>query len=252
MQLITTPLPRQDVMVSELKGCLLFVHSDLDDYGLTPTQFRIYAHLRRRAGRGGVAFAGVRSMARICRVNKDTAMQATIDLEALGFVRVEKKHGATNHYSLTRPSEWTVRKQGTLAIGLLSETRGHTVRKQGTPTVRNEGTKGNPTLKVILKGNPTLPENGSVTSEEIYQAYPRKVAKPAALRAIEKAKRQTAPDRLLELTRAYASARRGEEERFTPHPATWFNEERYNDDPKTWGGRGSSKSNIKPDHSKGW
>jgi len=70
--------------------------------------------------------------------------------------------------------------------------------------------------------------------EQIYQAYPLKVGKPAALKAITKAiKRGTEPDKLLRLTKAYAAARDGNKD-FCPHPATWFNQERYNDDPATW------------------
>lgn len=68
---------------------------------------------------------------------------------------------------------------------------------------------------------------------EIYEAYPLKVGKPAALRAIKKAMARTSPERLLELTRAYAKRRNGDKY-CMPHPATWFNQERYNDEPSTW------------------
>lgn len=70
--------------------------------------------------------------------------------------------------------------------------------------------------------------------EEIYQAYPRKVAKQDAIKAIRKAMKDVEPVKLLEITKAYASARVGADPQFTPHPATWFNGRRYNDDPGTW------------------
>jgi hypothetical protein len=70
--------------------------------------------------------------------------------------------------------------------------------------------------------------------EEIYDAYPRHVGRNAALKAIEKAICRTAPSQdsawLLERTRAYARQRKGEDEKFTPHPKTWFNEGRYYDE----------------------
>lgn len=69
---------------------------------------------------------------------------------------------------------------------------------------------------------------------KIYQAYPRKVGKPAAIRAIRKAMKGSSPELLLTKTEAYARAREGQPDKFTPHPATWFNQERFNDDPVTW------------------
>lgn len=70
--------------------------------------------------------------------------------------------------------------------------------------------------------------------ESIYDAYPRKVGKDAALKAIYKALRRIAPDHdalwLLDRTSAYAETRRNEDPQFTPHPATWFNQGRYLDE----------------------
>lgn len=71
-------------------------------------------------------------------------------------------------------------------------------------------------------------------AERIYAAYPRKVAKPAALKAIRKALESIDGDSLLALTEAYSEARRGQDMQYTPHPATWFNGQRWADDPQTW------------------
>jgi hypothetical protein len=68
----------------------------------------------------------------------------------------------------------------------------------------------------------------------IYDAYPRKIGRPAALKAIAKALKKIDPAKLLELTQAYAKAVVGSDPQFIPHPATWFNQERFNDDPATW------------------
>lgn len=70
--------------------------------------------------------------------------------------------------------------------------------------------------------------------EKIYAEYPRKVGKPDALKAINRALATHGADLLLERTKAYADARAGQDHQFTPHPATWFNQERFNDDPETW------------------
>jgi hypothetical protein len=76
-------------------------------------------------------------------------------------------------------------------------------------------------------------------SDEIWEAYPRKVNKPAGMKAITRAIKATYPDqqRILTATRLFAEKWKGvpaTSMEFVPHPATWFNGERYNDDPGTW------------------
>lgn len=73
------------------------------------------------------------------------------------------------------------------------------------------------------------------TAEDIYQAYPKHVAKADAIKAIQKAMKKVEPQRLLDAVTAYAKAVAGSDAQFIPYPASWFNSERYSDDPKTWG-----------------
>ena len=69
----------------------------------------------------------------------------------------------------------------------------------------------------------------------IYEAYPRKTAKPAALKAIRKALAKHPFDFLLSCANRYTIARAGQDPTYTPYPATWFNREQFKDDPATWG-----------------
>lgn len=86
-------------------------------------------------------------------------------------------------------------------------------------------------------------------AEAIYAAYPRKVAKDAALRAISMAIERRGGESLslLEATNAYAAAvatwpravrfkrsETGELFDTVPHPATWFNRGSYDDDRAQW------------------
>lgn len=80
-------------------------------------------------------------------------------------------------------------------------------------------------------------------AEGIYQAYPRHVGKPDAMRAIAKAikllgKRpeigEGAAKWLLERTQAFAASPAGKAGQYCPHPATWFNGGRFDDDPTEW------------------
>lgn len=87
-------------------------------------------------------------------------------------------------------------------------------------------------------------------AEEIYQAYPRRVGKPAAKLKIRKALASVPFEKLLELTIAYAQAVNGQDPQFIPHPATWFHQQRFNDDPSTWtrkeNGRVADPSRFNP------
>lgn len=83
---------------------------------------------------------------------------------------------------------------------------------------------------------------------KIYEAYPRKVGRADALKAIAKAihasnkhgpldGHETAETYLLDRTKAYAEAVAEWPEadrQYIPHPSTWFNGGRYDDDPQTW------------------
>jgi 5-methylcytosine-specific restriction endonuclease McrA len=63
----------------------------------------------------------------------------------------------------------------------------------------------------------------------IYEAFPRKVARPKALKAIEKALKKVPYATLLALTQEYAELVKDKELHFIPYPASWFNAEGYND-----------------------
>ncbi len=83
----------------------------------------------------------------------------------------------------------------------------------------------------------------SIEPEEIYEAYPKKVAKPEALKAIKKALKKVDASTLLEKTKAYAETVNGSDRQFVPNPATWFNGERYNDSADTWAVKSFASAN---------
>lgn len=66
----------------------VFVHSSLDDLGLSPQEFRVYGHLARRAGRG-VAFPAIASIAETCRIHPQTARRAVATLIKRGLITRE-------------------------------------------------------------------------------------------------------------------------------------------------------------------
>jgi len=82
-----------------------------------------------------------------------------------------------------------------------------------------------------------------ITAELIYQAYPRKIARVAALKAITKAMQTVDQEILIDASSAYAAAVAkwpSDELQFVPHPSTWFGRGSYDDDRETW------KPKVKP------
>lgn len=72
-------------------------------------------------------------------------------------------------------------------------------------------------------------------ANEIYSFYPRKVAKPAAIKAIIAALKRETFDHLLAKTKRYAEIWRSEVDlQFVPYAQKWFNQQRYNDSEKDW------------------
>lgn len=66
--------------------------------------------------------------------------------------------------------------------------------------------------------------------EGFWQAYPRRVAKAAALRAFCRAMHKTDIVTLLDAIAKQRAAGLFDEMRYVPYPATWLNQERWGDE----------------------
>lgn len=90
-------------------------------------------------------------------------------------------------------------------------------------------------------------------AEAVYGVYPRKVGKPAAIRAIAKAIQRDGYDPVIDAARKFAVCWEGRKDmEFCPHPATWFNQSRYNDDPSTWRRNGDPQPAQAPAQTSIW
>jgi len=83
--------------------------------------------------------------------------------------------------------------------------------------------------------------------ETIYLAYPRKVEKQAAVKAIAAAVKRIkdqddAVGFLLDRVTAYAKAVKGQDPQYIPYPSTWFNSGRYEDDETQWQRTGNHRA----------
>lgn len=86
---------------------VIFIHSSLDDAGLTPHQFRVLAHLTRRAG-NGAAWSANETMAKVCRMDVKTITSCLADLERLRIISRKMRPGKTTIWTINPPSFWSL------------------------------------------------------------------------------------------------------------------------------------------------
>ncbi|MEG3869796.1 MULTISPECIES: helix-turn-helix domain-containing protein [unclassified Microcoleus] len=92
---------------------LPLVRSDLDEYGLDPYEFRIYAHVVRRTGGKvtGECFAKLKKTAEICHMSVRKAQYALKTLCDAGLLLKEQRRGRTDVYKLTPKSNWKPKEE---------------------------------------------------------------------------------------------------------------------------------------------
>ena len=108
-------------------------------------------------------------------------------------------------------------------------------RKPKAEAVEHPAAEPSRESEVVPEAKPASTTTSAAHQAEIiYEAYPRKVARPAAIQAIRRALQGRDFDWLLWRVQKYAECVEGSSKKFIPHPATWFNQARYDDDPKEW------------------
>lgn len=90
---------------------VIFVRSDLDDYGLNVYEFRVLGHIARREGRkkDGTregCYAKQKTIAEACNMSHRKAQEVLKILCEIGMLEKKARDGTTNVYKLTPPSAW--------------------------------------------------------------------------------------------------------------------------------------------------
>lgn len=159
----------------------------------------------------GVCWPSQRTLAHKARCSENFVRVVLKRMVADGFIEIQAStngRGNTNHYRL----------------------KPHSVNgDSGKPHSREAETPFTDTDDTSLK-NRNEPSITDDAFEQFWKAYPRKVAKPAALKAFRKVmKKPSAPKLadLIESVKAYASTIT--DLQFCPYPATYLNQERWTD-----------------------
>ncbi len=128
---------------------LIFIHSSLDDADLTPQEFRVFAHLARRASDGKGCFASIDNMATVCKIHKDTLVKCLKTLTTRGMAIRNERPGKTTLWWITPPDHWIL--DPTLkTVGVVSE-GGDPPETEGAHPPETKGDEGN-TRKGIKEG----------------------------------------------------------------------------------------------------
>jgi hypothetical protein len=72
-------------------------------------------------------------------------------------------------------------------------------------------------------------ENDDTLAEQLYEVYPRKIARKPSIAEIKKALKKVPFEELKAKVDAYAKSVIGKEQKYIPHARTWFSQERWND-----------------------
>lgn len=152
------------------------------------------------------------------------------------------EQGRAKHSEYPAPPENIRERMQTYVYGCLHMSPTPTPTPTAIPTTDSDHISSS---ELALTSNPGC-SVGSIPAEAIYAAYPRKVGKTAAIKAIERVLKAgpITAETLLAKVEAYAAATSlwaDSDRDFIPHPASWVNAGRYDDDPNDWA-RTSSRS----------
>lgn len=145
----------------KLANSIIFVHSMIDDAGLSANEFRVYCHIARRAG-AGLAFPSGDSIAEVCRMNKKTVWTVLAALEERKMITRKNRKGTSNAYVLTTPDEWSRVLDWVDPIEGVTQKRYHPVDPKEVPPLDPKEVP----LRISTEGNPHEgnPERGEVST----------------------------------------------------------------------------------------
>ena len=147
----------------------MFVHSRLDDFGLNPSEFRVYGHLVRRASKTGRAWPSVKNMAKACRLHPRTLRKALKSLASYQMIKPEPQLGETTVYTLLPLPQW---RSPVKSDSHPTQTNAYP-SKWSTPMVKQSQThpapsdtdKGTPLEGTPTKGTPHSPPVGDILND---------------------------------------------------------------------------------------
>jgi hypothetical protein len=153
----------------------LFVHSSVDDAGLSPIEFRILCHISRRQGQNGQAWPSLETIARVCKI-KDirTVRKALRQLEQKGVITTMPRNGGTPIRWINSVEKWEITPSQKMR-GVGKRTWGSPDKQMPAPGKKCRGSK-NGRLVPSKNAHPPLAKNES--RRESIEGDPIKASPP--------------------------------------------------------------------------
>ena len=124
-----------DELVDGRKDLPIFLHSELDEYGLDPYEFRIYARLSRRAQGQSTAMESISNMAKGALMSKRKARYAIQFLFKAGLILKKHRSGRSSIITLTPKELWAPKWR-------LEELRREMMLQRKAKETKQPGSKG--------------------------------------------------------------------------------------------------------------
>ena len=193
-------------------------------------EIHLYLILRNYAGRKDACWPARETLANDMGVSVKTIQRLIKGLELHGALEIQPRYtqsgGQTsNHYFL----RWSD-PLGDLPPEVVHDpdVGDNDDSPPGTPTAHKD-------IPIRTKKTKTIDQAVTALADkqfdEFWEIYPRKVGKPQAKKAFKKALEEVTLEEILRCATAYRLARRGEEMKFTKHPATFLNAKPWLDEP---------------------
>jgi hypothetical protein len=213
------------------------------ELGLSPAAMAIYGVLLLHRNKAtGTAWPSRETMLKLSGVSVNRITARLQELIAHGLIqRIRKRPNNVNEYAVFFPNQ--NHKTVTLTSKPESQKCDSAYETRTTEVCLPESQECDSGPHKIETGTnernhrkePTIvrgQKNGHAQVEELYRLYPRKRDKKRALSAIRSALKEADFDTLKKAVLDYAKERKGQDQKFTKHPATWFNGECWNNEPE--------------------
>ena len=212
-----------------------------DIQNITPTQKLILLCLADHADDAGRCYPSMRRLGDRTCLTERAVRKNLRDLEAGGYLRTIAGSGPSGcnvYFVSAKPSQSDADPQaeGAPTPGTKSP-RNHMPPEQGSPTpgtiCPSPPEPRSPKPSRNHQGTispPIVPQAEDAEFDRIWACYPRKVNRKHALKAWKAARKKVPLDEIEGPLIAYANSRKGKEQKYTSHLASWLNSERWNDD----------------------
>ena len=190
--------------------------------GLKPATKIVLLQLADRHNPDFGCFPSQGTLAKDCEMSERAIRNHLEILEDLGLIEREKRI-KDGRYTSTRYL---------LQFEMVNSCQRQNVpsdHRQNVPLDQRQNVPPNPvSINPVIKPCNLMVEGPSF--DDFWAVVPKKVAKPKAKKAWDKAIKQATPELIIAGMERYAKEKHGTDKQFTAHPATWLNDERWADD----------------------